>query len=62
MMRLGKLLVIAVLALTLLFSAVAVSASAKPIHVAGGGYISGPSFDFSGGSVSANSPIHVAGG
>jgi len=62
MKRLGKLFVIAVLALTLLFSAAALSASARPIHVGGDSSISAPSLGFSGGGVSATSlPIHVGG-
>jgi hypothetical protein len=62
MKKLGKLFVVAVLALTLLFSLVAVSVSASPVHVAGDSHVSSPVFGFSGGGVSTTStPVHVAG-
>ncbi len=61
MTKIGKLFVIAVLVLTLLFSVVAVSASASPVHVGGSSVVISPSLTFSGGVTADSSPIHVGG-
>ena len=63
MKRLGKFLLLLMLALSLLVSVAAVTVSASPIHIGG----SRASFDIelsdpSGGFTSLSTPIHIGGG
>ncbi len=63
MTRLGKFMLLLVLALSLLVSVAAVTASAGPIHIGGGRTsfsvdLTDPSF----GSTPLSTPIHIGGG
>lgn len=63
MKRFGKLVLLAVLIVSLFVSVVAISVSADPVHVGGGrrlGYSHNPHFDD--GATTLCSPVHVGGG
>ena len=63
MKRFGKLFLLVVIALSLFISIVAVSVSARPVHVGGGPRLTSSSpVHVGGGFTTRSTPVHVGGG